>query len=112
MNILRGLFLSIFLWLGLTLACGIGQTPSYNFQSDTVWGKVTALVTDLQDHFQIEVQSDTAATRWMLKDVKSHKIAQGTLDAANHMKAQIPFPFTKPFQLVLLLKSDQGETPV
>src|SRR5690242_19109701 len=111
-NVPRGFFLSLVLWLSFTLAAGMGQTPSYHFQSDTVWGKVTVVVTDLNGRFKIEAQSDSTSTRWMLKDSQGHKVAQGTLDSSNHLKTQVPFPFQKPFQLTILVKGDQGEVPV
>ena len=88
------------------------SSPTYHYQADTVWAKISVTLQDGQDHFKLSGQSDTSATQWVLKDARKRKVAHGDLDSANRFQADIPKPFRENFQLTVIVRGDQGDIPI
>jgi len=98
--------------LRLFAADNPNPATTYQFQSNTVWGKLSVFVQTSQGRFHMECQSDTSVSHWFLKDEKDRKIASGSGGSSNGFKADVPLPFQASYKLTVLVKGDQGDVPV
>lgn len=89
-----------------------GAETAYTFKAETVWGRLDVLVRDTSDRFQVEVQSTTPSSGWILYDEKAGKnISKGGLNPARKFRFDCAGRFEDPYRLTVFLIPENEEVP-
>lgn len=86
------------------------QENHYQFQLDTAWGKVSAMVGTQADRFRVEVESAALVSGWVLKEeASSHLVSKGGMSPDHRLQFQVPRPFQGSYRLTLYLVSGREQ---
>jgi len=116
----RGYFQSFFLFPFLLLpSLAHSQTPTptaidynpaaYRFATETVWAKLSIIVIDFKNHFQVECQSDSPMEGWVLTNRQNDKIiGNSDEDLGEAFKFNVAQPFID-YEFTVFVEGDNDQ---